>query len=140
MAAVKKLKTGPKGKPVTKKSQAPVEIKPVAKVIPITDAPTPRPRPASDAVSNLAKKVMAMQQQKAPQKVDGFGKPQEQVRVAEYLIKLEDGTVLCAEGKHADVIARFVEECQNICIGQGLAYYGGPPLTRYSAEQWEARG
>lgn len=140
MAAAKKVKSGPKPKTAARPQTPPVEIKPVAKVIPITEAPAPRPRPASDAVSNLAKKVMAMQQQRSPQKVDGFGKPKASAQVAEYLIKLEDGTVLHAEGKHADVIARFVEECQNICIGQGLAYYGGPPLTRYSAEQWEARG
>ena len=52
---------------------------------------------------------------------------------------LSDGTVLHATGKHADVMVRFSNECQEICQTQGLAAYNGPPLTHYTAEEWAAK-
>ena len=58
--------------------------------------------------------------------------------IVEFKVVLSDGTVLHAEGKHADVMVRFSNECQEICQTQGLAAYNGPPLTHYTAEEWAA--
>ena len=58
--------------------------------------------------------------------------------IVEFKVTLSDGTVLHATGKHADVMVRFSNECQEICQTQGLAAYNGPPLTRYTAEEWVA--
>jgi hypothetical protein len=56
-----------------------------------------------------------------------------------FKVVLSDGTVLHAEGKHADVMVRFSNECQEICQTQGLAAYNGPPMTRYTAQEWAAK-
>jgi hypothetical protein len=59
--------------------------------------------------------------------------------IVEFKVTLSDGTVLHATGKHADVMVRFSNECQEICQTQGLAAYNGPPLTRYTAQEWAAK-
>ena len=59
--------------------------------------------------------------------------------IVEFKVVLSDGTVLYAEGKHADVMVRFSNECQEICQTQGLAAYNGPPLTHYTAAELATR-
>jgi hypothetical protein len=59
--------------------------------------------------------------------------------IVEFKVTLSDGTVLHATGKHADVMVRFSNECQEICQTQGLAAYNGPPMTRYTAQEWAAK-
>jgi hypothetical protein len=73
--------------------------------------------------------------------VDGFGKPVTTVKptIVEFKVVLSDDTVLHAVGEHADVMVRFSDECQNICQTQGLAAYNGPPMTRYTAQEWAAK-
>jgi hypothetical protein len=56
----------------------------------------------------------------------------------EFKVTLSDGTVLLARGEHADVILRFSDECQSICIQNGMAVYTGPPLKKFTAEEWAA--
>lgn len=89
-------------------------------------------------VVDISAKAAELRDKHVRQSVDGNGKPVPKV-ISEYLIKFEDGTVLHAEGRHADVIAHFIDECQAICLGAGMAAYNGPPMTKYSANEWAAR-
>jgi hypothetical protein len=55
--------------------------------------------------------------------VDGFGgpvPPGEKVKqvVDDYRITLTNSDMLKTESRHADVVARFIDECQAICRGR----------------------
>jgi hypothetical protein len=120
----------------------------LAPVVPITVKSLVKPRPAPIPLaaaqprpdpSSIARKAMQLRQQ-VGKKVDGYGAPAPVVRkVAEYLIRFEDGTVLHAVGPHADVLVRFTDECNSICLAEGKAYYDGPAMTKYTPEEWAAR-
>ena len=126
------------------------------KAEPVVAAAAPKPKSklvllpggkiAGPDLANIARRSMQLQQQhKAPQsagqQVDGYGRPIAPPAkvVVDYRLTMDDGTVLHAEGRHADVIAHYIDECQAICNGQGLAAYNGPPMNRYTGEQWAAR-
>ena len=115
-------------------NKAPVKTKPA----PVKQtAKTEAPAPPKITLGELARKALQLQQQHSlntPAAPAGPKGPKP--TIVEFKITLSDGTVLHATGKHADVAFRFSNECQEICQTQGLAAYNGPPLTRYSAEEW----
>ena len=135
-------------KPTVKPKKSPVKTTPVQKtlpavekVVPIDTPVSPRPRPSAAELSNLARRVMQRQQETAApgNRVDGFGKPIEAPPTAvEITVKYSDGTVTSAVGKVAEVMVKFSEECQVQAVGRGLAYYGGPEMTKYTKDEWEA--
>jgi len=96
-----------------------------------------RPQPDPADVSNLAKKVMASARQGSGKASEDL--PKKRLLVLEYIIKLEDGSVLYAEGKHADVLVQFLQECENVSTNQNFAMYTGPALESYTAEEWAAK-
>lgn len=55
------------------------------------------------------------------------------LKAVSYVITLEDGTSLRAEGEHADLTYRYLNECEKYCAEQQLINYLGPSLARYSA-------
>jgi hypothetical protein len=125
--------------------------KATAKAKPAPAKPTvktePEPAPAVVAPSapkftqgDLVRKALQLRQQhtlNAP--VPPAGPRGPKPTIVEFKVTLSDGTVLHATGKHADVMVRFSNECQEICQTQGLAAYNGPPLTHYTAEEWAAK-
>ena len=90
-------------------------------------------KPRIDLVA-LAKKSLALQTQHAKTPRTGFGQPVKSapVKIVRYILECDDGMALYAEGKHADVIYRYIQECEQICNVQGLAHYGGPGMERIS--------
>lgn len=56
------------------------------------------------------------------------------LKVTEYRITLEDGTYLMAKGEHADLIYRYLSECEKHCAEHQLVNYLGPSLSRFDAE------
>lgn len=102
----------------------------------VTTAPVARPK--VDLVA-LAKKSLALQEQhtKTPVTKDGFGRTVKKTpaKVVRYIVECDDGTALYAEGEHADVIYRYIQECEQLCNVQGLAYYGGPGMERITRAQ-----
>jgi hypothetical protein len=101
-------------------------VKPTAKTEPVAAPAVVAPQAPKFTTGDLVRK--ALQLPKGP-------KP----TIVEFKVTLSDGTVLHATGKHADVMVRFSNECQEICQTQGLAAYNGPPLTHYTAEEWAAK-
>lgn len=97
-------------------------------------------KPIQITREELERRSQALKQ--AAAKVDGYGRPiAKQIdpnAAATYQITFNNGTVLYAEGEHAEVMFKFIQECEQICSTQGLAHYEGPPFLRFSKEQWEA--
>lgn len=57
-------------------------------------------------------------------------------KVARYTIEFTSGEVLYAEGEHADVLVRYLEECQHLAAENCLTMYTGPGLRKFSEEEW----
>jgi hypothetical protein len=59
------------------------------------------------------------------------------IKALKYTIEFTTGDVLYAEGEHADVLLRYLEECQHVASSNCLALYTGPGLKKYTAEEWK---
>jgi len=105
-------------------------------LVPTPGRDVPPSRPKVDLVA-LAKRSLALRDQHAkPATRDGFGQVKKTPsKVLRYIVECDDGTALFAEGEHADVIYRYIQECEQICNVQGLAYYGGPGMKRITRDQ-----
>jgi hypothetical protein len=90
-------------------------------------------KPRVDLVA-LAKKSLDLRTQHTKSTRTGFGQPVKPapVKVIRYILECDDGTALYAEGHHADVLYRYIQECEQLCNVQGLAHYGGPGMERIS--------
>ena len=132
------LKNQPK-KATAKAKPAPV--KPTAKTEPAAAPTIVAPQAPKFTAGDLVRKALQLRQQhtlNAPAPTTEVPKGSKPT-IVEFKVTLSDGTVLHATGKHADVMVRFSNECQEICQTQGLAAYNGPPLTRYTAQEWAAK-
>jgi hypothetical protein len=56
------------------------------------------------------------------------------LKAVSYAITLDDGSVLKATGEHADLIYRYLTQCEKFCAEQQLVNYLGPSLSRYDQE------
>jgi len=45
-----------------------------------------------------------------------------------------DGEIRYAEGRHAEVLASFLEECERTCIFNGTVAYDGPKMESFNSE------
>ena len=122
----------------------PALVKRTAKTEPAAAPVVEAPKPQKFTSGDLVRKALQLQQQHTLRDPVPTGEALGTSRgpkptIVEFKVTLSDGTVLHATGKHADVMVRFSNECQEICQTQGLAAYNGPPLTRYSAAEWEAK-
>ena len=105
----------------------------------VPEAPPARPRVN---LVELAKRSLSLRDQHAaPVTRDGAGRPTKAppAKVVGYAVAFDDGTALFAEGEHADVVYRYIQECEQLCNVQGLAYYGGPGMHRISHEELLAK-
>jgi hypothetical protein len=119
-------------------------VKQTAKTEPAAATEVVAPKPPKFTSGDLVRKALQLQQQhtlRAPAATgEALGAPKgPKPTIVEFKVTLSDGTVLHATDKHADVMVRFSNECQEICQTQGLAAYNGPPLIRYTAEEWAAK-
>lgn len=53
------------------------------------------------------------------------------LKAVDYAVTLEDGSVLRAKGEHADLIFRYLNECERHCAEHQLINYLGPSLARF---------
>lgn len=125
----------------------------------VAKKPSPKkPAPKKSPVKKAEKPVVAeqptqlspLQRQAVQSQLDGLRqgfraavgapaeKPAQPALAVEYKVTFSDGSVLLARGEHADVILRFNDECQSLCLSQGMAVYNGPPMKRLTAEQYAA--
>lgn len=89
-------------------------------------------QPAADP-AEVQKKVAEIKEANLPQ----VPKP---VAVAlRYSIEMSDGKVKYAEGRHAEVLAKYLAACQEYASGAGVLYYDGPPFEELSREDFLAR-
>ena len=121
-----------------------VPVKPTAKTDPPAAPAVVAPQVPKFTAGDLVRKALQLRQQHtlnaAAATGEALGAPKgPKPTIVEFKVTLSDGTVLHATGKHADVMVRFSNECQEICQTQGLAAYNGPPLTHYTAEEWATR-
>jgi hypothetical protein len=119
-------------------------VKPTAKTEPAAAPAVVAPQAPKFTAGDLVRKALQLRQQhtlNAPAATgEALGAPKgPKPTIVEFKVTLSDGTVLHATGKHADVMVRFSNECQEICQTQGLAAYNGPPMTRYTAQEWAAK-
>lgn len=56
------------------------------------------------------------------------------IRAVDYVITLSDGTSLRAQGEHADIIFRYLSECERVCSSAQMANFLAPSFGRYSAD------
>lgn len=56
------------------------------------------------------------------------------VKAVDYVITLDDGTFLRATGEHADLIFKYLSECERFCAQQQMINYLGPSLSRYASD------
>jgi hypothetical protein len=56
------------------------------------------------------------------------------VKAIEYTIKLNDGTYLQAVGELADLMFRYLSECETRCAEKQLVNYLAPSFTRYDID------
>lgn len=127
MATAKK--PSPKKAPA-KKTASKVETKPVVAEQPKQLNPLQR-----QAVQNqLSSLRQGFKEKVTPEAEEKKVRP----TCVEFKVTLSDGTVLLARGEHADVILRFSDECQSICIQNGQAVYTGPPMKKFTAAEWAA--
>jgi len=122
----------------------PAPAKPTAKTEPAAAPEVVAPQAPKFTAGDLVRKALQLRQQhtlNAPAGTgEALGAPKDpKPTIVEFKVTLSDGTVLHATGKHADVMVRFSNECQEICQTQGLAAYNGPPMTRYTAQEWAAK-
>ena len=119
----------------------PAPVKPTAKTEPTAAPAVVAPQAPKFTAGDLVRKALQLRQQhtlNAPAPTTEVPKGSKPT-IVEFKVVLSDGTVLHATGKHADVMVRFSNECQEICQTQGLAAYNGPPMTRYTAQEWAAK-
>ena len=119
----------------------PAPAKPTAKTEPVAAPEVVAPQTPKFTAGDLVRKALQLRQQhtlNAPVPTTEVPKGPKPT-IVEFKVVLSDGTVLHATGKHADVMVRFSNECQEICQTQGLAAYNGPPMTRYTAQEWAAK-
>ena len=119
----------------------PAPAKTTAKTEPAAAPEVVSPQAPKFTAGDLVRKALQLRQQhtlNAPVPTTEVPKGPKPM-IVEFKVVLSDGTVLHAEGKHADVMVRFSNECQEICQTQGLAAYNGPPMTRYTAQEWAAK-
>jgi hypothetical protein len=45
-----------------------------------------------------------------------------------------DGKIRYAEGRHAEVLANYFEECERVCIFNGHVAYDGPKMESFESE------
>ena len=122
----------------------PAPVKPTAKTESAAAPAVVAPQTPKFTAGDLVRKALQLRQQHTLNSPTGtaetLGAPKgPKPMIVEFKVTLSDGTVLHATGKHADVMVRFSNECQEICQTQGLAAYNGPPLTHYTAEEWAAK-
>ena len=122
----------------------PAPAKPTAKTEPVAAPAVVAPQAPKFTAGDLVRKALQLRQQHTLNAPAATGELSERRRVpsrrsSSSRSTLSDGTVLHATGKHADVMVRFSNECQEICQTQGLAAYNGPPMTHYTAEEWAAK-
>lgn len=122
----------------------PVEEAPV----PVEVAPEPEPivpaqRPAFQRPDLTALRRKAAQLQgKDPEEEQTLARPNGKrppdPDATEFIVHLDDGTSLYAEGENAKVIFRFIQECQRICVNEQMALYNGPGFARMATADLEA--
>jgi hypothetical protein len=122
----------------------PAPVKPTAKTEPVAAPAVVAPQAPKFTTGDLVRKALQLRQQHTLNAPAASGEALGSSKgpkptIVEFKVTLSDGTVLHATGKHADVMVRFSNECQEICQTQGLAAYNGPPLTHYTAEEWAAK-
>ena len=121
----------------------PAPVKPTAKTEPAAAPAVVAPQAPKFTAGDLVRKALQLRQQHTLNAPAPTGELRCQKgpkpTIVEFKVVLSDGTVLHATGKHADVMVRFSNECQEICQTQGLAAYNGPPMTRYTAQEWAAK-
>jgi hypothetical protein len=122
----------------------PAPVKPTAKTEPAAAPAVVAPQAPKFTAGDLVRKALQLRQQHTLNAPAATGEALGALKcpkptIVEFKVTLSDGTVLHATGKHADVMVRFSNECQEICQTQGLAAYNGPPLTHYTAEEWAAK-
>lgn len=100
--------------------------------------PIPAPEPPRLNREDLVKKAIDLQKkhQQGVQPNPAAAPTNVKMSVVEMKFTLSNGDIVIAEGEQADVLYRYNEECQRQCLDRGLATYDGPPLRRYTAEQW----
>ena len=56
------------------------------------------------------------------------------IKAVEYKITLEDGTYLAASGEHADVLFRYLAECERIATTSMMVNLEAPSFQRFNAD------
>jgi hypothetical protein len=57
-------------------------------------------------------------------------------KAVEYKVVFDDGTVLYAEGRHAEVLFKYIGACEADASFYGRFRYDGPPMGIYTKQQW----
>lgn len=79
------------------------------------------PRPVAKSRTVLAPVV------KDPANIRGL-------KAVDYTIKLDDGTYLNATGEHADVLFRYLAECERIATTSMMVNLEAPSFQRFNAD------
>ena len=56
------------------------------------------------------------------------------LKAVDYTIKLDDGTYLRATGEHADVLFRYLAECERIATTSMMVNLEAPSFQRFNAD------
>ena len=56
------------------------------------------------------------------------------VKAVEYKITLDDGTYLAASGEHANVLFRYLAECERIATSSMMVNLEAPSFRRFNAD------
>jgi hypothetical protein len=56
------------------------------------------------------------------------------IKAVEYKITLEDGTYLFAKGEHADVLFRYLAECERLAAASQMVNLEAPSFQRFNAD------
>src|ERR1039458_4990741 len=57
-----------------------------------------------------------------------------EIKAVEYKITLEDGTYLAAYGEHADVLFRYLAECERLASTSMMVNLEAPSFRRFNAD------
>jgi hypothetical protein len=55
------------------------------------------------------------------------------LKAVSYRVELDDGTALVATGEHADLIYKYLQECEKICATNQSVCFLAPALERVDA-------
>lgn len=88
----------------------------------------------SKKISLPPKPTLKVKKPAAPAVSQVKHKDLQNLKAVEYRILLDDGTYLIAKGPHADLIYRYLNECEKHCAENQLVNYLGPSLARHDAE------